>query len=121
MPEREKPGPQPETGPLQKSGITKPANCDQPNAQSRLCRADTVGVQLRRRRQASYRREPLADGHRDPCQPWRPERLSDKQLEAAVFAAEHLLAVDLPTLFDLDTLPQLVTGTWRSNSPNSGG
>ena len=73
------------------------------------CGGDTVGAQLRRRRLASYRCEPLASGHRDPWQPWRPEWLSDKQLEGVAAAAVHLLDRDLLPLFDVSTLRQL----WR--------
>ena len=46
----------------------------------------------------------MASGCRDPWQPWRPEKPSEKHVDGAVAAAEHLLAVDLPPLFDLDTL-----------------
>jgi len=47
----------------------------------KLCGAPTA---LRRRRQASYRCEPLASGHRDPWRPWRPARVSRVHAEAAV-------------------------------------
>lgn len=65
------------------------------------------GQSLRRRRQASYRCEPLASGHRDPWQPWRPERLSDKQIEGAAVAARHLLDLGMAPRFDIATLRQL--------------
>lgn len=103
-PERERPSPHPETGPLRKSGIAKPANHHQANAQSRQCHADTVPVQWRRRRQASYRCEPLADGHRDPWRSWRPNQLSDKQIDGAVDAARHLRDAGVEPLFDLPML-----------------
>jgi hypothetical protein len=47
---------------------------------------------------------------RDPWQQWRPERLSDVQIEAAVAAAHHLLSQDLPPMFDVDTLRAM----WRA-------
>jgi hypothetical protein len=70
---------------------------------ARQCHGDTV-VGLRRRRAASQRLVPLADGVQDPWQPYRPERLSDVQIQAAVDAAEHLIAQNLPPLFDDATL-----------------
>jgi hypothetical protein len=68
-----------------------------------------VARQLRRRRMGSYRCVPLLAGYRDPFQPWRPETLSDKQIEAAGIAARHLLDVGVVPQFDVVTLRQL----WR--------
>jgi hypothetical protein len=65
---------------------------------------------LGRRRYAAARSVPLEDGNRDPWRPWRPERLSDKQVQAAVDAALHLLAADLPPQFDRVTLEAM----WRA-------
>jgi hypothetical protein len=48
-------------------------------------------------------RDPLTDRHRCGAQ------ISDKQLQAAVEAAEHLLDRDLTPIFDADTLREL----WR--------
>ena len=45
------------------------------------------------RRQTAYRCEPLLrSGVRDLWQPWRPEKLSDKQIDAGRDAALHVLA-----------------------------
>jgi hypothetical protein len=68
------------------------------------CGADTIPVQLRRRRHATGRCEPLASGHRDSWQPWRSEKLSDRQIDGAVDAAQHLRDAGLEPMFDLDTL-----------------
>src|SRR4051812_44922347 len=46
-----------------------------------------------RRRRAADRCEPNASGVRDPWQPWRPEKLSEKQIDAAAAAAAHLLGL----------------------------
>ena len=70
----------------------------------RTDRADPVAQQLRRRRKASYRTEPLDSGVRDPWQPWRPKHITDVQTQGAIAAANHLLAEDLPPLFDADTI-----------------
>ena len=63
-------------------------NTDKRNALVRQCAARPWG----RRRLASDRCAPLGDtgNVRDPWQPWRPEELSQKQIEAAAEAAEHL-------------------------------
>jgi hypothetical protein len=66
-------------------------------------------MQLRRRRTASYKCEQLPSGYRDPFQPWRPETLSDKQVEAAGIAARHLLDMGVVPRFDTPTLRAL----WR--------
>lgn len=105
-PEREEPGPTPGTGPLEKSAGTTHTDKVHATANPRLCAGDA----LHRRRQASYRCEPLASGHRDPWQPWRPATLSDKQVEGAVEAAEHLRDAGLTPRFDLDTLRVM----WRA-------
>ena len=70
---------------------------------------DTV-VWAYQRRQASYRLPVLDGGYSDPVQPWRPERLSDKQTEGAVLAAAHLRDAGLLPVFDLPTLRCM----WRS-------
>lgn len=66
----------------------------------------------RRRRDAADRSTPLGDSGnvRDPWQPWRPEKLSEKQIEAAAEAAEHLLELDLLPILDLDVLRAM----WRA-------
>jgi hypothetical protein len=91
--------------------ITTPApnkgQHSQCNDASRQC--EHPARQLSRRRMASYRCEPLPSGHRDTFQPWRPEVLSDKQIEAAGIAARHLLHVGVVPRFDVVTLRQL----WR--------
>ena len=53
---------------------------------------------------ASQRLAPLASGVRDPWQPWRPEKLSEKQTDAAAAAAAHLLACGYAPVFDIETL-----------------
>jgi hypothetical protein len=65
-----------------------------------------VGSQLRRRRLAAYRCEPLPHSRRrDPWGAlWRPERLSAVQIDAAVDAAAHLVASGLSPRFDDATL-----------------
>ena len=106
-PEREEPGPHPETGPIQKSGITKPTNqVHDITPPTRQCHADTVPVQLRRRHAASYRCQPLGESSniRDPWVSWRPEKLSEKEIDGAAAAAAHLLACGYPPVFDLPTL-----------------
>ena len=99
-PEREEPGTTASAGPNTKLGITKPTNHVQDNAQPRLCGA----AALRRRRRAADRCEPNASGVRDPWQPWRPEKLSEKQIDAAAAAAAHLLAHGYTPVFDIETL-----------------
>lgn len=78
----------------------------------RQCAGDTVGVALRRRRRASLRMPPLGESGdiRDPHRRWRPEKLSEKQLDAAVAAAEHLTEAGLSPVFDVDTLRAM----WRA-------
>lgn len=63
----------------------------------------------RRRRQASYRCEPLLSGQRDPWQPGRPETLSRQQVDGAVAAARHLRDAGLEPMFDLETLRAMWT------------
>ena len=77
-----------ETAPTTSTVVTPKSN--------RQCTSDA----LRRRSAASQRLTPLASGHSDPWQPWRPEQISVKQAEGAVQAAEHLLDVGLVPLFD---------------------
>lgn len=69
-----------------------------------------VARQFRDRRAASWRLPPLDCGVRDPWQPWRPEKLSDKQVAGAVDAAGHLLDLGYPPLFDVDILRAM----WRA-------
>ena len=59
-----------------------------------------------RRRRAADRCEPLGDSGniRDPWVPWRPEKLSEKQIAAAAAAAAHLLDAGYPPVFDIGTL-----------------
>jgi len=59
---------------------------------------------MRRHRLAAARCEPNDGGVRDPLQPWRAEKLSDKQVAAAVDAALYLLNIGMPPMFDLNTL-----------------
>jgi hypothetical protein len=73
----------------------------------RVCGATPLG----RRRFAADRCQPIGDtGVRDPWRPWRPERLSDVQVQGAADAARHLLANDLLPVFDNNTLRAL----WRA-------
>ena len=76
-------------------------------AKLRVCSGATP---LGRRRLAEQRCAPLHDGARDPWQPWRPEKLSEVHVQAAVDAAHHLLAANLPAVFDRDTLRAM----WRA-------
>ena len=89
--------------------ITTPApnkgQHSQCNDASRQC--EHPARQLRRRRMAAYRCEPLPPGHRDPWRPWRPEELSDKQVEGAAAAARHLLDMGVTPRFDTTTLRAL--------------
>lgn len=66
----------------------------------------------RRRRDAADRSEPLGDSGnvRDPWRAWRPDVLSENQIEAAVAAAEYLLALNIAPMFDLDMLRAM----WRA-------
>lgn len=96
--------------PAQEPAPTTPSNEHHNSRSGRQCTGDSVGAQLRRRRMASWRCEPLDSGHRDPHHRWRPEKLSAKQLEAVAAAAEHLDAAGLSAIFDVDVLREL----WRS-------
>jgi len=75
-----------------------------------------AGRQLRRRRGAADRCEPLhgAGNVRDPWQPWRPEKLPEKQIHAAAATATHLLAHNLWPIFDLDMLRAMWRAGYRS-------
>jgi hypothetical protein len=98
-PEAEEPGTTPDTGPVQKSGITKPTNQPQTTTPPRQCAADTVAG-LHQRRKASYRLVPLDRGCRDPwvCRCTEPA-LSEDALASWRDAAEHLLAtVGMPVM-----------------------
>lgn len=57
-----------------------------------------VPAQLRRRRQASLRLEPLPDGRRDPWSPRRGGDQRDAELDAWVRALEHLRELGLAGL-----------------------
>jgi hypothetical protein len=97
------------TGPLDKGeagsqrlgGTT--TNRGQPIADLRQCGADTVAA-WRRRRQASWRLEALPCSCRDPWphQCRRPAP-SERMLQAAQAAGEHLNAHGLAPLFDPET------------------
>jgi hypothetical protein len=83
------------------------------SAQPRQCATDTVAG-LHRRRRAEQRCEPLHGGLRDPWQPYRPKRLSEVQVQGAAAAAEHLLELGYPPLFDFPTLQAMWTaGHWE--------
>ena len=89
-PGTERPGGYQAARPDQKSATT--TDKPHPTAPTRQCGATPL---LRRR--AADRCVPLGEtgNIRDPWQPWRPERLSQVQVQAAVDAARHLAAQDL--------------------------
>ncbi|CAN5754770.1 hypothetical protein BH09ACT7_BH09ACT7_32490 [soil metagenome] len=68
------------------------------------CESNAVTLQLRQRRQASHRLLPLDCGCRDPWRPWRPEKLSERQIAGAAAAALHLLDEGYAPLFDVPML-----------------
>ena len=75
----------------------------------RRCAGDTVAG-LHRRRNASHRLIRLDCGCADPpCRCTRPP-LSDKQIQAAVDAAHHLLDRNLTPIFDRPTLHAMRRG-----------
>jgi hypothetical protein len=78
--------------------------------------ARTLGDQLRRRRLAAARSEPMRCGHRDPLHclarhPKHPRRdlLTDREVDGWAHAAAHLLTLGLPPTLGRDTLRAL----WR--------
>ena len=75
----------------------------------------TVPVQLRRRHAASYRCQPLGESSniRDPWVSWRPEKLSEKEIDGAAAAAAHLLAHGYAPIFE----KRDATGDAESRSP----
>ena len=102
-PERENPRGVPTPG-LTQTSPTHTADESESIAAVRQCAA----LKSRRRK-----REPLhGDGHGDGDvrEPERPEKLSEKQIEAAAEAAEYLLAQGLMPIFNLDTLRAM----WRA-------
>jgi hypothetical protein len=108
-PERDEPGPTPETGPNQKSVDT---TTNQPNltVQPRQCGFDTVAG-LHRRRYASQRSIPLACGCPDPwtCRCTDPP-LSDYAVDGWRNAVEHVLATGQTPILPIEVLQRL----WRN-------
>jgi hypothetical protein len=90
-PEREEPGPTPETGPNQKS-VDATTNHTNLNADARQCVFDTMAG-LRRRRTAAQRVAPLDCGCRDPwpCRCTQPA-MSENALDGWAAAARHVLS-----------------------------
>jgi uncharacterized protein YfaQ (DUF2300 family) len=64
--------------------------------------------QLRRRRAAAWRCEPLADGRRDPLVHRHPDDWSARELESWAAAVAHLRYLDLPAV-----APESVRQAWR--------
>jgi hypothetical protein len=64
------------------------------------CEVGTDGIpaQLRRRRGASYRCEPLPDGHQEPWHYPATEPVSDRELDSWRAAWHHLHAFGLPAV-----------------------
>lgn len=104
-PERERPGPHPGTGPIQKSAGT--THTDKPKVTTRdRPRGGDTG--LARRRGASRRmpplgpcgcvRDPAHDGHR--C----GGEITDKTVVGAVEAAHHLADLGYPPIFNVEML-----------------
>jgi hypothetical protein len=70
-----------------------------------------VPEQLRRRRAASWRREPLPDGRRDPFDPITPRDWTSREVASWDTAAQHLCACGL---FGQWQVPQSVRApSWR--------
>jgi hypothetical protein len=99
------PGNRPHTHP-QTTNLHKAGVCDSSGG-PRQCGGDTIAAQLRRRRSDSWRLPRLECGRSDPVRPWRPETLSQRQIDGAVAAAEHLGALGYPPIFDTETLRAL--------------
>lgn len=89
------------------------SNTDERSAPVRQCASVRP---LERRRKAADRSTPLGDtgNVRDPWLPWRPEQLSEKQIQAAAEAAGHLLELNLTPMFDLEMLRALWRAGFRS-------
>jgi hypothetical protein len=106
-PPKEEPGATQDAGPHQQSAHT--TDKPKPTTQSRLCSADTVAAQLRRRRAASWRLETLVCGcGPDPlsCACTQPP-LSPRWVDAGRDAARHLLEVGHVPLLEPETLRAL--------------
>ncbi|MGH3798481.1 MAG: hypothetical protein ACRDSP_26860 [Pseudonocardiaceae bacterium] len=73
----------------------------------------SVPEQLRRRRAASWRCEPLAGGHRDPWADWHAAGWTDAELESWGAAAGHLRGLEL---FGSWQVPESVRAAWRRRS-----
>ena len=108
-PERERPGPTPETGPVQKSAGTTQTDQPKTTTQPRLCGAAAV-AQLYRRRQVTYRLASLDCGCRDPwpCHCAEPP-LSERAIDGWVAAAQHIISIGEIPLLPLEVLQRL----WR--------
>lgn len=77
------------------------------NATDRTAEANKPGTYKsrdRRRRAAEHRTQPLACGHRDPwlCDCDTAHFVGDVQADAVIAAAETLLALGTPGIFDAD-------------------
>lgn len=83
-------GARPKPGHAEPVATTAPRYIRKTNPPRRQCGPDPRP--WRRRREASWRMVPLADGAADPRRPWRPERVTPTQVQGAVDAAKHLLA-----------------------------
>lgn len=105
-PDKRKPGPTPGTGPLGKSA--EATDKDQITASGRWCPADTVTCAWRRRR-ASHRLPVLDCGHSDPWRSWRPEHVSDLQVDGYRAAVQHLRAHGLLAAPNIPAMQEL----WR--------
>ncbi|MGH4012199.1 MAG: hypothetical protein ACRDTH_29240 [Pseudonocardiaceae bacterium] len=87
------------TTPEQRSGAPPPRERPAPDDSGRhqatrhvqdTAASTSVAAPLRRRRAASYRCPPLADGRRDPLDPVHPDTWTDAELESWAAAAVHL-------------------------------
>ncbi|MGH3798044.1 MAG: hypothetical protein ACRDSP_24575 [Pseudonocardiaceae bacterium] len=76
-------------------------------------RAEGIPEQLRRRRAASWRCEPLAGGHRDPWADWHAAGWTEAELESWGAAAGHLRGLEL---FGSWQVPELVRAAWQRRS-----
>lgn len=91
--------------------MTHGAKSEPAPRQDRPATKNTLSQQLTRRRHAAQRSEPLDCGCSDPwiCRCHDPE-LTDRQIEAAINAAEYLLAHKLPPLLTIPVRRAL----WRA-------
>ena len=106
-PEREKPGLHPETGPNQKSAdhtTNSPRIYPRRGVRLRHAPQDALS-QMKRRRSAASRMQPLSCGHVDPwiCDCFDERTVSDNMAEAAVAAIVRLDELGTPGLLDADT------------------